>query len=101
MLERDIEKAVKEYARSKNWIARKWVSPGHAFVPDCILLNYIPPEHRAIVRKYVKFAEFKQTGKKPTPGQEREHHKLRSHGYDVWVVDSTELGRAVVDRADS
>ena len=33
MLERDIEKRVKEYARSKGWLAYKFTSPGHIGVP--------------------------------------------------------------------
>lgn len=97
MLEKDIEGAVKRYARLKNWLAYKWTSPGHAFVPDGLMFNYIPPEHRDIVAKYVKIVEFKQAGKKPTPGQQREIERLRAHGYDVRVIDNVGEGRDWID----
>ena len=88
ILEKDIEKRVKEYARSKGWLAYKWTSPGHAFVPDGIL---IAPGGRFIL------VEFKQLGKKPTPGQQREHERLRTQGATVWVVDSVEMGKELID----
>lgn len=87
-LERDIEKKVKEYARSKGWLAYKFTSPGHSFVPDGIL---IAPGGRVIM------IEFKQLGKKPTAGQQREHERLRQQGVTVWVVDSVELGKGLID----
>ena len=88
MLEKEIESAVKRYAESKRWITRKWTSPNHAFVPDQI---FISPSGKVI------FIEFKQTGKKPTSGQEREHHRLRQNHAMVFVVDSVEGGKRVVD----
>jgi hypothetical protein len=97
MLEKQIEQTVKAYARTKNWLAYKWTSPGHAFVPDGLMFNYIPPEHREIVARYVKIVEFKQQGKKPTAGQQREIERLRAHGYDVRVIDNIEEGKGMVD----
>jgi hypothetical protein len=88
MLERDIEKAVKRYAESKGWLTRKWTSPGHAFVPDQIFIN---PYGKVI------FVEFKAEGKKPTTGQMREHERIRAQGCDVFVIDSVEKGREMVD----
>lgn len=88
MLEKEIEKRVKTYAESKGWLTRKWTSPGHSFVPDQI---FIRPDGKVI------FIEFKQLGKKPTPGQLREHEKLRNHGCLVYVIDSVESGKALVD----
>ena len=88
MLERDVEKRVKTYAESKGWLTRKWTSPGHAFVPDQI---FIRPDGLVI------FAEFKQLGKKPTAGQMREHERLRGHGCLVYVIDSVDAGKAMVD----
>ena len=89
MLEREIEKRVKEYARSKGFLAYKFTSPGHAFCPDCLL---IAPGGKCV------FIEFKQLGKKPTVMQAREHERLRAQGVDVWVVDSVEMGKEIVDR---
>ena len=97
MLEKEIETKVKEYARSKGWITRKWTSPGHAFVPDQIFLNFVPPEHREIVAKYIRFVEMKREGRKPTPGQEREHTRLREQGFVVDVVDNVERGKEIID----
>jgi hypothetical protein len=88
ILERDIEKRVKEYARSKGWLAYKWVSPGHSFVPDGILIS---PSGKVI------FVEFKQLGKKPSAGQEREHQRLRQSKVLVYVIDTVAKGQEMVD----
>jgi len=88
MLEKDIEKSVKRYAESKNWLTRKWTSPGHSFVPDQI---FIRPDGLVI------FIEFKRSGKKAEPAQLREHEKLRNHGCLVYVIDSVESGKALID----
>lgn len=87
-LERDIEKRVKAYAESKGWLTRKWTSPGHAFVPDQI---FITPHGKVI------FIEMKREGKKPTLGQIREHEKLRNHNCLVFVIDSVEAGKELVN----
>lgn len=52
MLEKTIEKAVKEYVRSKGLLAYKWVSPGHIGVPDDILIS---PTGKVV------FIEFKKS----------------------------------------
>ncbi len=88
MLERDVEKKVKAYAESKGWLTRKWTSPGHAFVPDQI---FIRPDGLVI------FVELKQLGKKPNAGQLREHHRLQQQRVAVWVIDSVDAGKAMVD----
>ncbi len=88
MLEKRVEQAVKRYAESKGWLTRKWTSPGHAFVPDQI---FIRPDGQVI------FIEFKRPGGQPTSGQLREHAKLREHGCLVYVIDSVEAGKALVD----
>ena len=88
MLEKDIEKSVKRHAESKGWLTRKWTSPGHSFVPDQIFIN---PQGKVI------FVEFKREGCVPTPGQLREHDKLRNQGCAVFVIDSVKLGRDMVD----
>ena len=88
MLEKEIEKRVKEYARSKGWLAYKWVSPGHSFVPDGILIS---PSGKVV------FVEFKQEGKKPSAGQEREHQRLRQNKVLVYVIDTVAKGQEMVD----
>ena len=88
MLEKQIERAVKDYAESKGWITRKWTSPGHNFVPDQI---FISPRGKVI------FVEFKKDGGKTTSGQEREHQRLRQNMVSVFVIDSVQSGREMVD----
>lgn len=87
-LEKEIEKKVKEYARSKGFLAYKFTSPGHAFVPDGL---FIAPGGT------VFFIEFKQLGKRMTAGQEREAQRLTAHGVDVWLCDSVCLGKEIID----
>ena len=89
MLERDIEKRVKEYARSKNWLAYKFTSPGHIGVPDGLFISPVG---------FVIFMEFKQTGKKPTAMQQREIDRINQHGVMALVVDSVEQGKTIIDQ---
>jgi hypothetical protein len=88
MLERDVEKSLKRYAESKGWLTRKWTSPGHAFVCDQI---FIAPGGKVV------FVEMKRPGGKATPGQLREHEKLRNQGCTVYVIDNVEDGKRMID----
>ncbi len=88
MLEKDIEKKVCDYAKTKNVLVYKFTSPARAAVPDRL---FIGPKGR------VWFVEFKREGQKPTPAQEREHTRLRGHSVSVFVIDDVEQGKAVVD----
>lgn len=88
MLEKKIEVAVKDYARSLGCLAYKFTSPGHVFVPDGL---FIAPNG------LMWFCEFKREGAKPTPGQLREHERLREHCVTVFVVDSVAVGKRMVD----
>lgn len=88
MLEKQIESAVCDYAKTKGLLAYKFTSPNRAAVPDRML---VCPDGR------VFFIEFKREGQKPTPAQEREHDRLRKHNVSVFVVDSIADGKAVID----
>lgn len=88
MLEKKIEVAVKDYARSKNWLAYKFTSPGHIGVPDGL---FISP------KGFTLFMEFKQTGKHATPMQLRELQRINEHGVLAVVVDSVEQGKGLID----
>lgn len=88
MLEKQIEKKVCDYAKNKQCLAYKFTSPARAAVPDRM---FISPEG------VIWFAEFKQTGKKPTPAQEREIQRLRDRRVKVYVIDTVEDGCAMVD----
>lgn len=91
-LERNIERAVCDYARDKGLLVYKFTSPQRAAVPDRM---FIRPDGR------VFFIEFKRKGLQPTPAQEREHVRLRGHGVAVHVVDDVMVGRFVVDMETS
>lgn len=88
MLEKDIEKKVCDYARSKGVLAYKFTSPARAAVPDRLFIR--PDGH-------IWFCEFKRGGQKPTEAQEREHLKLRQHKVSVFVIDNVEAGKAMID----
>lgn len=88
MLEKQIEAAVCEYAKTKNVLVYKFTSPARAAVPDRLFIR--PDGH-------VWFCEFKRTGQKPTPAQGREHCKLHQHNVDVFVVDNVDDGKAMID----
>jgi hypothetical protein len=88
MLEKKIELAVCEYAKSKGWLVYKFTSPARAAVPDRI---FISPMGKVI------FVEFKREGQKPTPAQTREHQRLREQKVPVFVVDNVKDGETVVD----
>ncbi len=86
--ESKIEEAVCKYARDKGFLTYKFTSPARNAVPDRLMIS---PTGR------VFFIEFKRTGQKPTPPQEREHQRLRQQGLFVFVVDDIAFGRGVVD----
>ncbi len=87
MLEKDIEKAVCDYAKSKGVIAYKFTSPNRKSVPDRLFCGY---------HGHHWFIEFKAPGKKPTPKQWREIERLRKLGHIVYVVDNIEWGKRCV-----
>lgn len=88
MLEKDIEKRVCEYARSKGMLALKFNSMNRAAVPDRL---FIAPGG------VMWFCEFKREGMKPTPAQLREHTRLREMGVTVFVVDNVDEGKEMID----
>ena len=88
MLEKQIERSVCDYARTKGVLAYKFTSPARAAVPDRL---FITPNGT------VFFCEFKADGKKPTPAQEREHHRLREQKVTVFVIDNVTEGKTMID----
>lgn len=87
MLESVIEKRVCQYATQSGILSYKFTSPSNRAVCD-----------RIFIRKgAVFFIEFKAKGKKPTALQSRHHEQLRSYGISVYVVDSVEQGKKVID----
>jgi hypothetical protein len=88
MLEKHIEAKVCDYAKQRGLLVYKFTSPARAAVPDRL---FILPSGRMF------FCEFKREGQKPTPPQEREHHRLRQHGVSVWVIDNVDAGLRMID----
>jgi hypothetical protein len=88
VLEKQIEKAVCDYAKEKGCLVYKFSSPGHAAVPDRM---FILPGGKMFM------IEFKASGKKPTPSQSREHLRLKESGIPVYVVDDIDQGNTILD----
>ena len=88
MNETIIERFGNERAKALGLLHLKFTSPGRWAVPDRIVLGTVPPEHRRIVAKYIRFVEYKATGGKASPAQSREHQRLIERGFLVSVVDT-------------
>jgi hypothetical protein len=87
-LEKEIEKKVCDYAKSKGCYVRKFVSPNNRSVPDRII---IAPGGA------VGFLELKRGGQKPTKAQEVEMEALEKVGAVVGWCDNVERGKMFVD----
>ena len=87
-LEKVIEAAVCKYAQSKGFLTYKFTSPARSAVPDRL---FIAPSGQCM------FIEFKRLGQKPTPAQQREHTRLTNQRVDVYVVDSIDDGKLLID----
>lgn len=85
--EKKVEANHRDTVKADGGISYKFTSPARRSVPDRLDLRPIPPEHRDLVARYVRFTECKKPGEKPTASQLREHEFLRSLGFTVDVVD--------------
>lgn len=88
-LERVIEKKVCDYARSLYILVYKFTSPARRSVPDRL---FILPGGKGMM-----FIEFKRRGEKPTAAQAVEIDKIRRQGSIVFVVDSVDEGKVILD----
>lgn len=88
MLEKTIEKKLREAVKKVGGIALKFVSPSYAGMPDRLILF---PDGK------VAFAELKAPGKKPRALQEARHKLLHSLGFRVYVIDSVEQIGGMID----
>lgn len=89
MLEKQIEAAVCKYAKENGFLQYKFSSPAHFGVPDRIFFGDL---------NLVFLIEFKRKGGKATPAQEREAMRLKAFAHRVYLVDSVEFGKEVIDR---
>ena len=90
MLESAIESAVCKYAKSKGWLVYKFVSPNNRGVPDRIMLR----------NGVILFVEFKATGKQPTTLQQYIIKRILGENFNVYVIDSVEIGKKTLDSYD-
>jgi hypothetical protein len=90
--ESQVEAHLRKRVEALGGLCYKFVSPGRRHVPDRIVL--LPTTGLALRRGEplgrTIFVELKAPGKKPTPGQLREHARLRELGFRVEVLDSIE-----------
>lgn len=76
MLEKDIEKYLREQVKKMGGIAYKFVSPATRGVPDRLVVFY----------KNVYFVEVKREGGIVSKLQEQKQNELRALGQKVYVV---------------
>lgn len=79
MREKEIEAKLKKEIEQIGGQALKFISPGHAGVPDRIVLL---PDGNAV------FVELKAPGKPLRPLQRKRKRQLGSLGFKVYVIDS-------------
>lgn len=87
-LEKEIEKKICDYAKSKGCYVRKFVSPNNRSVPDRLI---IAPGGAVL------FLEIKREGCKPTKAQLAEMDLLAKVGARVTWCDNVADGRQYVD----
>jgi hypothetical protein len=87
MKEKDVEAAIRDYARSRDVLCLKFVSPGSAGVPDRVLIG----------RMQVAFLEVKRPGCTLRPLQRAWVSRLNGRGVWCGWVSSIEEGKAAVD----
>lgn len=89
VLEKVIERKVKDHARGKRWRTYKFSSPATPSVTDRIFINRFG---------VVLFIEFKQKGKKLTPKQEIHAQELKTNNANVFMIDNIDDGIALIDK---
>jgi hypothetical protein len=82
MLEKTVERKLKRAVEARGGLCLKFVSPNFAGVPDRLCL--LPGGE-------VWFAECKAPGEKLCPLQERRKKQFEALGFEVRVIDSTEV----------
>lgn len=86
-LEKDVEEPVCRYARDRGVMVRKYTSPQHRSVPDRLFVF----DHGIHV-----YIEFKSPTGALSSGQEREINRLIEKRCYVYVINSPEVGIALV-----
>lgn len=92
MREKTIEQKLREAVKKAGGMALKFISPSVRGVPDRLLLF---PDGK------IAFVELKAPEKKPSALQEVVHKRLRSLGFNVYVIDGVEQIGGVIDEIQS
>lgn len=88
MLERVIERKIIEYAKKKNIVSYKLVSPNLRGLPDRLLITS---------EGIIFFIEFKQKNKKPTKLQQFQIDLLRARNCKIYIIDDILQGYKIID----
>jgi hypothetical protein len=91
MLEKDVEAAVGRHCRKHDVLYYKWSSPAKRGVPDRILI---------FPNGLIRFMELKRPGlaDNTSPHQDRVFAKLKDRNHVVYIVDTPEVGKYLVDQ---
>ena len=79
ILEKDIEKYLRDEIKKVGGVAYKFVSPGNSGVPDRLVL---------LPGRWSFFVELKAPGKKTRKIQDIQIRKIRALGFPVLIIDS-------------
>ena len=88
MQEKEIERKLVEGTKARGGIAFKFVSPGHAGVPDRLVLM---PGAR------IGFVEVKTADKQPRKLQAATHRKITRLGFRVYILDDPDQIGGILD----
>ena len=86
-LEKSVEQTIRRYAKQRNVLFLKFVSPGNAGVPDRVLIG----------DSVIAFLEIKRPGESPRPLQRSWLDRLRLRKAWIGWVDSTWAGCQAVE----
>jgi hypothetical protein len=95
LLERDVEKYCKQWARDHGWWVRKFKAPGNRSVPDDLFAKAFPRSSRKLA------VEFKKPGKTSTELQLKEQKAMRDAGWEVHEIDNKEKFVALFESIES
>jgi len=89
ILEKDVEGDNRVYCKKLNVLFEKYTSLQKMSVPDRLL---------TFPNGLMVFIEYKRPGKRATPKQFIDHQQRRERGVLVYVIDTKESGRRLIDR---
>ena len=88
MKEKELEQRFVKAVKNADGICPKLVSPGYDGMPDRMVMF---PKGR------IGFVEVKAPGEKPRPLQRARHKMLMKLGFRVYILDSPEKIREIID----